>query len=870
MAEDDPSTSFDDHLHRYPLGDGPLSIRLVEIEPLPENESDAESRIVLRMHVVDLSQLLPGESAEPTGRPSVRIDEEVRWPDEYFEVERSCIQQPHASQQTSSRGRGRLSRLVAKLKLKPKPVSDLVPCHTIPEGEPMVRNRFQWGNYVAMSYSWGRKERWEMTDEEWEVAKEEEEKRREAREKRDKWREYLRDGFTMDDDDEDRPREENHQVELDGKLISVRYNLWAALLVFRNMAPFKDGMWLWIDALCVNQQRTEAGRIDRKRQLPLMPFIYRRAGNVIIHVGGGCRGTWGTLDTFDILQDISAHYRTEYYECLDHLGPDVAQVHRYWAEKMLEESAQEWVEACETDLRDPTKQYNCDRVMIRLYDFFDRPYWRRLWIIQELAMAHPSAPVVCGHLVTQWRHVRDAALLLYMMANTVRDAMQRALERKGRTMRNEPSFEHVAAIAELAMAANRAKMPYTEKLIIRQGPGWWMTQTREGSVTNRGGMPLMKTFKGSPIQQSLTLAAGAQCQRAEDRVLGLLALPALSRLPSQNAENFADMSATDIYIEHTKACIEEDHSLDIFSLLMGGGSGPDEGRDMPFWCPEFHIKSRIGRIEGDWHAEPERPKHYPGNLNAIEFEVRFGPRFEGEIMICPGWVVDTVDGLGAMSASDAPSFTPGKLFRMDAVQPRYQRYWPGTKQEIQNQIWSTFVGGTARHGEKAPQSFSCLLDSFPESWPSNDGFLYKRNWDFLQANRDLPIAGKPLSSYLNFQPLDKFDNLPTSNPADHNVTDAHRAMEARTPFRRLMTTSNRPLMGLAPACAQQGDVVIVLAYHSRPLIAMACISHDDSEDNEDAEITGFVLRGEAFIPAIMNGELAEGFKETAMYEFKFT
>ena len=66
-------------------------------------------------------------------------------------------------------------------------------------------------------------------------------------------------------------------------------------------------------------------------------------------------------------------------------------------------------------------------------------------------------------------------------------------------------------------------------------------------------MPLMKTLPGSPIQQSLTLAAGAHCGWERDRVLGLLAIPALSKLPLQNDAYFASLPTTDIYLKYAEA-----------------------------------------------------------------------------------------------------------------------------------------------------------------------------------------------------------------------------------------------------------------------------------------------------------------------------
>ena len=872
--------------------DEPHAIRLIQIQPRKPDKSPFSSPIELNMCVVNLasSRLSRGESAEPIGRPSVRFDEEMNLarPEEYFRIPRCSMPKWNSAQDQEPREHkelGRLSRLTSKLTLKAKaPKKDLtmVPMNAIPEGEPKMRNRFTWGNYVAMSYSWGEKEEWEMTDKD----------RQEAAEKEEDARQKKSYDLTDDssDNEEDGPNDlytdnKVHYILLDGRRIRIRYNLWAALVAFREMKPFKDGTWLWNDALCINQQVTDAGFEERARQIPLMSVIYCQAGNIIVHLGGGYFRDEDTPWVLDYLQGIGANYRTEYYEALDHAEPTIAQSHRQAAKVQLELSAKKWVEDVKADLQESARQGDNDYAMISLYDFFDRPYWRRLWIIQELAMAHHSAPILCGNYVTQWRYIRDGALLLSMIADTVRDAIQRALGRANRSMTREPSFEHVAAIAELSVSGHRKSVQQTDELLLMLQPGvmdarsqsnagWRMTANGIEGLT----MPLMKTLPGSPIQQSLTLAADAQCFMSKDRVLGLLAIPALSTLPLRNDEHLASLPTTDIYVKYAKACIQADHSLRIFAFVDGGTSYPDKGRRLPSWCPSFHQKSKIGRIQGDWHPHLRRPKYNRHDWDSFGFERDFAPKFDGNIMTCPGWVIDSVDGLGAMSASDMSSTNPGSLFKPGYVPPRYKPDWSDIKdvfeytdqvmQGVPTRVWSTLVGGTGTHGKKAPESFKCLLSSFPETRPRNSDFLYKRNWDFLQANRDLPIGGKPLSFYFTSptatDTISSYSRNNTAPPPDFTTTEAHRAMEARTKFRRLMTTSKRPLMGLVPASTCQGDGIIILWYHSRPLVASAVIDDDSGEYK-------FLLKGEAFIPGIMNGELVDSgeLEGMEMTNFKF-
>lgn len=238
-----PEYSIADYQGKYALPDDkPLAIRLIQIQPRAKDVGPMSSPIKLRMRLVDLdprSQLLPGESALPPWRPTVRFDEEMSMerPDERFGIPRSAVPTSSGHRQPappspvppekSSRG---LRRLVAKLTAAKtemtSPDLTMVSLCEIPEGELKVRNRFWWGNYVAMSYSWGKLEAWEMTDDEREAA------RKAAAEKEEQEREKERKNPAhkrppSDDNDVDGTFHDGdvHFVVLDRRRIRVQYNL---------------------------------------------------------------------------------------------------------------------------------------------------------------------------------------------------------------------------------------------------------------------------------------------------------------------------------------------------------------------------------------------------------------------------------------------------------------------------------------------------------------------------------------------------------------------------------------------------------------------------------------------------------------------
>ncbi|CRK07855.1 hypothetical protein BN1723_008960 [Verticillium longisporum] len=265
---DDSGLSHPDYASKYALPDAhdePLAIRLIQIQPRIGDNHPTESKIVLRMRVVslDASQLVSSESPIPTGRPSVRFDEEMNLdrPQEFFGIARCSMPRPQGQQTSAAKHRGRMSRFITKLKPKlgtAKQDTTLVPLSEIPDGEPKVRNRFTWGNYVAMSYSWGKKEDWEFTEKERKEAARKEEEENENKRLDPTYKPAVTD---EDDDTGTYTDGDVHEVILDGKRVRVRYNLWAALLAFQTL--HRDDSFLYKrnwDFIQANRELPIAGK----------------------------------------------------------------------------------------------------------------------------------------------------------------------------------------------------------------------------------------------------------------------------------------------------------------------------------------------------------------------------------------------------------------------------------------------------------------------------------------------------------------------------------------------------------------------------------------------------------------------------------
>jgi hypothetical protein len=111
----------------------------------------------------------------------------------------------------------------------------------------------------------------------------------------------------------------------------------------------------------------------------------------------------------DCLRAFSRIYPTEYIEVFDNADPLLATAHREAAHFRLQASLHKYSKL----LSDPDNHIarSITAYELSVYHFFNRPYWRRLWIIQELTNGRAGMSIVCGSQVTQWRCICDAAFV---------------------------------------------------------------------------------------------------------------------------------------------------------------------------------------------------------------------------------------------------------------------------------------------------------------------------------------------------------------------------------------------------------------------------------------------------------------------------
>ncbi|KAK3906164.1 HET-domain-containing protein [Staphylotrichum tortipilum] len=590
-------------------------------------------------------------------------------------------------------------------------------------------------------------------------------------------------------------------VTINGTTVPVRSNLAAALRQLRTMPYFLAGGQIWIDAICINQSCPT----EKPAQISLMASIYHHAANILVWLGPS---TPSSNAAITYLERLSTEYRTEYLEALDPSPHALTSTTWRAVAAVRMETLYRRLRAVHlVDVDDPASRAAraLKAAAAPLREFFARPYWRRLWIIQELCAGRGGMPVVCGERVTQWRYVRDGTLRVTAIGDLLKEV----------SGSGEDAMEHVAQVAQLEVMGHRRRLGEVDEgelaVVVQNG--------KEGG-------PLM----GGGMRRAIVLAAGAECAVPHDRVYGMLNVPGL---PEMGVKVDYGKKVEEVFEEFTAGCVRHE-TMDFLALLdgrdlrVGGGKGT-----RPSWVPDYAAASvkRIGILDGEWSAGGFVPTSWGS------------PDVVGKTLRCRGKVVGSVDGVGAVSSADIEF---GGVEDSPFTGITQSGAFHSNTEAVEATLYKVLVGGCDMNGTEAPASFKCLYSAFPIDEPPKTSTFY-RTWHFLNSNANLLLHGRPLSSYFtHFSPSTTSPSPPLPPLTKLSTAAARQAMESRTKLRRLIVTTSGHI-GLAPAYTRPGDAVISIVGHGKPVIARKARTVGIQEY--------WNVVGEAYIQGMMDAEM---------------
>ena len=580
------------------------------------------------------------------------------------------------------------------------------------------------------------------------------------------WGDYIALSYTWGDS------KDRHDIVLNGHHFLVTSNLYQALL---NLQDFLEGhhlkLHVWVDAICINQ----GDLIERAAEVKKMEFIYSECrlvsawmGNPIPEVATELLSMRRFLDSIRGVDAYDLRWETD-------VDMDVAHSLR-----------------------------------VVFSGLYSEPYWERLWIMQEIALA-PRVLFCYGHHVLTAEELRKLNSILS----------------RGLYRRNFGDSKDSTAMDNIRKATSRFNCL----------------------------QPLSEIASGRPqlnILGLLRLAKSSLATDLRDKVYGLLALlpDAVAKQISPNYET--SCSVEDVFTMFSKSLFQAEGNLNFLARIR---KQPSQLHGLPSWA--FDLKKEL-----DVHVERnevESHRNHRAGLGMSMTELTFSK--DCRLMSCKGAKVDTIDSLGAAQwlgpgmkessiqnielgpRSSAPFTTKEWRESLARVLLQDSNFEPSKCLSVLDILW-------VERDELDKLGRELNLKTFAQGIRYENLTEQDRSWPRLYLNTELctifhmllygnenfDIGGKPLRSY--FTSTDQLcSNLEGFKDISRRMLDAVRG-------RRLLISRNG-LLGLAPYLAMLGDKIVVFSTCDMPLVLRPKGDH-------------FEVIGGCFVEGLMKGEVAKG------------
>ena len=359
-----------------------------------------------------------------------------------------------------------------------------------------------------------------------------------------------------------------------GKQLPITENLHSALLHLRLPGQPR---FLWIDAICIDQKST----LERSTQIRHMEEIYRRASGVIIWLGSNASNSDVAIGFVEDFNDKKTR------------------------------------NAILTDAHEKPCYERLEQTYRALIALIHRPYFRRSWIRQEIAVAR-KIRVHCGRSQCSWYALK-------------------------RSIRRLPSIR-----GKFSKGLAQSSIEYREedvKLLQNLKRGWVYGQ----AIMNPfGQIRSIWYYHAGGLLDFLMVGRAFDATDPRDKVysvLGIARIPMTDRRKDertssgQNNEsrNVPAMeidyskSVSEVYQDVVKYLINRDQNLDILCILS---THRDENScDLPSWVPDWRVSLSHAALKDCWdyigckfgaggltHAD-HQPIHEYGQLRVTAYLV---------------------------------------------------------------------------------------------------------------------------------------------------------------------------------------------------------------------------------------------------------
>ncbi|PQE13916.1 heterokaryon incompatibility protein [Rutstroemia sp. NJR-2017a BBW] len=599
------------------------------------------------------------------------------------------------------------------------------------------------------------------------------------------------------------------EIYVDGSPFRATRNLEAALKELRKHYRIKQGFRIWADAICINQKDID----ERGSQVAMMRQIYNAAWHIVIWLGPKANNS----DLAMIALRYFSLRSKKYGNPLEGVSKRV--------EKIINIGGFPWKHRA-TFIRLRMSVHRA------LYHLLCRPYFRRLWVLQEVALGTENMPVLCGDRCVQ---VED-------IYRTVKLLRSNGAEFGTQIM----AFVHFWSDMQKSWYQTRGDTyRYSERLWERPiAMLEAQNKTRASDSVAHGG-----------IFGALLLGRESHASDERDRIYGILGmrqLAAIHIIPDYN------LTAKETFILFTKRLFA---SGDFNGLRLATSEVPHIAtRYMKFINfsrpknPKFVHHNRLVNAGCThslpswvicWSCPPNPAINLPGHSCLPLRNHTPTVVFHNDMtMTLQGVIFDTINSLSAFHTTESDLSYPSDGPRVTSIY--------GDRASTNEALWRTLVGNTTSTGDPAPASYRSILQS--AIWDGSASVPNRRKMfllsDFFSRNKKMRLFNRTLEDIIlgpQFRDGFEIKNLRVGyvetldDVARREYQDAILWAMRVLAWRRLVVTRGGYL-GLAPAAAKAGDVVVVVPGCDVPLVLRR-------------EGERFRVLGEGYVHGIMAGEL---------------
>ena len=565
------------------------------------------------------------------------------------------------------------------------------------------------------------------------------------------------------------PPDAKGRISINSKIVKVQKSVELALRRLRELPETRCGMKYWIDAICIDQNNVGERNVQVKR----MYEIYGKALSVVVWLGEETPSSNRVVDlVVKVAKDENEH------------------------------------EDLERHSRAPSSRFTGSD-WASLISLLDRPYWRRVWIVQELALNHNHTAFICGERM----FFRDELELTLRFC-----------------------FASIVAIrTALSQSSN-------ETLAARFDP-WPVFTHHHSLITKQGALP----DDEFPNFDTLNLSQQGEATNDRDRIYGIHGLldPDLRAIVRIDY----DLSLTDVYIDFANAFLQSKGLADL--LMWGGNFGR---RDLPTWVPDWSVPPVRN------HIRIMMKKRANG-----QFALGYRVSSDKKVLICKGKMVATINQVSP--ATLEPADLCNQEPQTGPISESQEEMTPFEGDPMLCRILkeTLIMEHPAGNGDPTQRTlleipwryrqpgwiYGLRPQNYKPFWEQVHSSGYFPAFDkFRKANADFQYRGHKLRHFfpdfwprVNVYPVDSYlypkSLNPPVNPVMRDVKHDAQLAAISCVDRRLITTAEGHL-GLAPQNVREGDIIVIVD------CPFPIILRRVGEDH--------TLVGEVFVHGIMNGE----------------